>query len=283
MKKTKILLVFLMITVSIVFSGSVSYTPTTEEAKEYTLQAAGDLNLFEKNGEEYIYVFRTMGEEYYPDAFLEDLEDDEKTIKLPWKEISFNLRKNVTSLMLLPREFQSGETYDIYFLIGSIFNPKNGLLKSLTPFTRDIEEFLNNPKDNDRQEIKLDKPNPMSYLNVKLVVPEDKIRIQYDEIEIMELWSEAANLSKNLQKVRKTEENEWYIDLLNKSIDKFNTLKNTAEGMFKESKKPLQELYDQLKQQHLRYTKEKEKRIPENTKISQITTIRKGQDLTLIS
>jgi len=82
------------------------------------------------------------------------------------------------TVIILPRKMEMGNTYYIHYLIGPIFNPEDGLLKPLVMYNEHGWFYQKKPNIN------------LQNIIAKLAIPEDKIYVDYDHIQIKGLWDE---------------------------------------------------------------------------------------------
>ena len=100
---------------------------------------------------------------------------------------TFVYQRPLGTVIILPQKMETGKTYYLHYLVGPIFNPEDGLLKPLVLYHKNISYLIPETK---REELVIPK-NPgvkLEKIVAKLAIPEDKIYVHYDRIQIRELW-----------------------------------------------------------------------------------------------
>jgi len=91
----------------------------------------------------------------------------------------------LSTVIIFPKTLEVGKTYHIHYLIGPLFNPEDGLLKPLVIYNETLED-----QDEYRIYSEMDPGISLNHLQVKLAIPEDKVYVHYEGIQIRELWND---------------------------------------------------------------------------------------------
>ncbi len=100
---------------------------------------------------------------------------------------TFVYQRPLGTVIILPQKMETGKTYYLHYLVGPIFNPEDGLLKPLVLYHKNISYLIPETK---REELVIPKTPDVKLEKIvaKLAIPEDKIYVHYDRIQIRELW-----------------------------------------------------------------------------------------------
>jgi len=149
----------------------------------------------------------------------------------------------LSTVIIFPKTLEVGKTYHIHYLIGPLFNPEDGLLKPLVIYNETLED-----QDEYRIYSKTDPGITLNSLQAKLAIPEDKVYVHYDRIQIRELWNdqmETPYISVNSvfrqmydEYLRNTQEHSEIMDKIayynaNANVLFFNWLPKTVESLEK--------------------------------------------------
>jgi|GEM_PF-3446908 len=105
-----------------------------EPSSNPELYAGGKVKLYDEKRQ--IYIYSIQGKAQYPDEILDYFHDNPNE-KIHVME-EFKLHDALTSLIILPEQIEPGKEYIFDICAGSLFNPENGILKSLTPFGKTL-------------------------------------------------------------------------------------------------------------------------------------------------
>ena len=169
---------------------------TQDNACRGILAGAGNILINESIEAEFfqdIVAVNSNMEQPLSSEFLRVHFDPEK--KTYYNVISDNTIKDyhppLSSVIIFPNNLEQGRTYHVHYLIGPLFNPEDGFLKPLVLYNIQMLENVGEHRVPDHAVNKGKDPGViLNNIQVKLAVPEDKVTVFYNDIQIRELWDD---------------------------------------------------------------------------------------------